>query len=76
VLDVRGAFLFRVLITLDVIIAIRQTKAALYRLSNFPCAVLCVLARPKLEERVNADCMEMRNGLKKIGTVLDRVDAF
>jgi len=75
-LEIGRAFLFRVLICLGVIIAIRQTESPLVRLRDFSCAVLRILSRAKLKKRADADGVEMRNGVAQIITVLDRVDGF
>ena len=71
VLDVLVAQLFRSVIGLRVIVAIRQTQPALSRLGDIVRAVLRVLAGPKLEEGAYADAVKMCDLFEHVVTIFD-----
>ena len=63
-------------IRLCVVIAIRHAEPALNSLGDLARAVLGVLARCKIEQCVNADCVPMRDRFEQIIAIFDRVNAF
>ena len=63
-------------IRLCVVIAIRHAEPALNSLGDLARAVLGVLARRKIEQCVDADCVQMRDRFEQIIAIFDRVNAF
>ena len=71
---IRVAQFFRSVVRLRVIIAVRHSEPTLHRLRDLPRAVLIVLSRSEIEERVHAIHVQMRDFLQHILSIFDAVD--
>ena len=76
VLDVLVAEFFRSRVFLCVVIAVRQTEPALRGVGNHHRAVLRVLIGAEAEEPAHADRVQVRDFLKNVAAIFQRVDPF
>ena len=72
--DVLLPLLFHVGILLRVVIAIGHTETALHCLCDVARTVLCVLAGAKIEKRIHADRVQVRNLREHILSIFDHLD--
>ena len=68
------ALLFHIGVLLCVVIPIRHAESALYRLGDVVIAVLRVLARAKIEKRVDADAVQVCDLLQHILSIFHCLD--
>ena len=72
--DVLLALLFHVRVLLSVIVAIGHPKSALHRLRDIVRAVFCIGPRAKIEKRVDAYAVQVRDLLQHVLWIFDRID--